>query len=196
MFKRLMFELFYRLGTPPWEGHPLPRRLIELIEGPHALPAATALDAGCGTGDAAIYLARHGWAVTAFDFTSAAVARARAKVQQAGVTVRVLQADVTRLARSDAGTGFQLIMDGGLLHGLDDAARDAYVREITRAAAPGATLLIGAFDEKDRRGPRGIGRQEIERRFGKEWEILGSTPEPAVSSRPDDPIVVYELRKR
>jgi hypothetical protein len=32
-FNRLFFWLFYRLGKPPWEGHPLPERLLELIEG-------------------------------------------------------------------------------------------------------------------------------------------------------------------
>ena len=50
-FNRLMFWLFYRVGTPPWEGHPLPERLRELIEGPSALPPGKALmsDAGRAT---------------------------------------------------------------------------------------------------------------------------------------------------
>jgi len=43
-FNRLFFWFFYRLGTPPWEGHPLPRRLNELVEGPSALPPGKALD--------------------------------------------------------------------------------------------------------------------------------------------------------
>jgi 2-polyprenyl-3-methyl-5-hydroxy-6-metoxy-1,4-benzoquinol methylase len=80
-FNRLMFWLFYRLGTPPWEGHPLPKRLTELVEGPSALPLGKALDVGCGTGDTSISLAQHGWDVTAFDFMNVALARARAKAE-------------------------------------------------------------------------------------------------------------------
>ena len=133
--------------------------------------------------------------MTGFDFTGIAVSRARAKAKAAKVDARFLQADVTRLAASDVGTGFQLITDGGLLHGLSDIDRDAYVREIERVAAPGATLLIGAFDEGKRKGPRGISRAEIKRRFSG-WELLESSPEAGVSSRPEDPIMVHELRRR
>jgi len=195
-FTRLFFWLFYRLGTPPWEGHPLPERLLELIEGPSALPPGKALDAGCGTGDTSIYLARHGWDVTAFDFVHLALNRARAKADAAGVSIRAIQADVTRVTASEIGTAFQLIVDNGLLHGLSDDARDAYVQLVSTVAASQATLLLAAFAEKERRGPRGIGRPEIERRFTADWDLRGQWKDPAVSRRPDDPVYVYELRRR
>lgn len=147
-FNRLFFWLFYRFGTPPWEGHPLPQRLLELVEGPSALPPGKALDAGCGTGDTSIYLAQRGWDVTAFDFVHVALNRARAKAAAAGVSIRAMQADVTRVTASEIGTGFRLIVDNGLLHGLSDEARDAYVRLVRTVAAPQATLIITAFAEK------------------------------------------------
>ena len=195
-FNRLFFWLFYRLGTPPWEGHPHSERLLELIEGPSALPPAKALDAGCGTGDTSIYLAQHGWDVTAFDFVHVALNRARAKAAAAGVSIRAMQADVTRVTTAEIGAGFQLIVDNGLMHGLSDEARDAYVQLVNTVAAPHATLLLAGFEEKQRRGPRGISRPEIERRFAPGWDIRGHWKDPALSRRPDDPVYLYELQRR
>ena len=80
--RRLLFQTFYRLGFVPWDGHPLPKSLQDLVEGENALAAGTALDIGCGTGDNSIYLAKHGWQVTGVDFVAKAVDKARAKVGQ------------------------------------------------------------------------------------------------------------------
>src|SRR5258706_2582668 len=95
--ERLKFGLMYRVGFAPWDGHKLPQRLVELVEGPDALPKARAIDVGCGTGDSSIYLARHGWEVVGVDFVERALKTARAKAEAARVNVRWLRADVTRL---------------------------------------------------------------------------------------------------
>jgi 2-polyprenyl-3-methyl-5-hydroxy-6-metoxy-1,4-benzoquinol methylase len=196
-FDRLKYGLFYRIGFTPWDGHALPARLRELVEGSPPLPAGKALDVGCGTGDTSIYLARHGWDVTGFDFVKTPLDKARAKTAAAGVRVRLQQADVTKLDSYGIGSGFQLIVDNGCLHGLSDEGRAGYVRQITTVASPNATLLMAGFSERSRtRGPRGYDRPEIERRFAADWQLLGSWRDPAVSTRPDDPIFVYELRRR
>jgi cyclopropane fatty-acyl-phospholipid synthase-like methyltransferase len=193
---RFRYWLFYRLGFTPWDGHALPVRLRELVEGAAALRTGRALDVGCGTGDTAIYLARHGWDVTAIDWVRMPLEKARTKATAAGVRVRILQADVTSLDTTDVGSGFQLIVDNGCLHGLSDEQRTAYVRQITDAAAPTATLLIAAFAEGERRGPRGFNRPEVERRFASDWQVIDSWKDPAMSTRPNDPIFVYELRRK
>jgi len=195
-FNRLFFWFFYRFRTPPWEGHPLPQRLRNLIEGSSPLPRGKALDVGCGTGDTAIYLAQHGWEVTAFDFVRIALDKARAKAASVGVSIRFLQADVTHVNVAEVGEGFQLVVDNGLLHGLTDDGRDAYGRVVNAIAAAQATLLIAAFAEGKRRGPRGIDGSEVERRFGAAWALVGHSQDPAMSRRPDDPIYVHELRRR
>jgi hypothetical protein len=59
----------------------------------------------------------------------------------------------------------------------------------------GGRLLIAGFLPGKRRGPSGVGRDEIERRFSPGWELLGSGVDPGVSNDPKDPIAVYELRR-
>jgi 2-polyprenyl-3-methyl-5-hydroxy-6-metoxy-1,4-benzoquinol methylase len=71
--KHTLFRIFYRLGFTPWDGHPLAQSLRNLIEGTDALPAGSALELGCGTGDCSIYLAQHGWQVTAVDYVKQAL---------------------------------------------------------------------------------------------------------------------------
>src|SRR6201999_2921755 len=110
--KHTLFRIFYRLGFTPWDGHPIAQTLRELVEGNDetpALPTGSALDLGCGTGDASIYLARHGWTVTGIDFVPKALEKARAKAGIAKASVDFVGADVTRLTQAGIGTGFELI---------------------------------------------------------------------------------------
>ena len=74
--------------------------LRELVEGTDTLSPGSALDVGCGTGDASIYLAQHGWQVTGVDFTPKALDKARAKAGAAGVPVDFVHADVTHLSQA------------------------------------------------------------------------------------------------
>ena len=180
--RNMLFRAMYRVGFTPWDGHPQPKSLHDLVEGNDlpALPAATALDIGCGTGDTSIYLAQHGWQVTGVDFVPRALAKARAKAQARQASVNFVQADVTHLRSAPGmGTGFTLIVDNGCLHNLTDKDRDAYVREVSAVAAPHARLLIGGLDPGEQFGVPGITRAEIERRFTPAWTLLsaGDAPE-------------------
>jgi ubiquinone/menaquinone biosynthesis C-methylase UbiE len=178
--KHTLFRVFYRLGFTPWDGHPLAQSLRELIEGTGdipALPAGSALELGCGTGDTAIYLARQGWKVTAVDFVPKALGKARAKAGTAGVSVNFVQADVTRLSQTGIGAGFELIVDNGCLHNMSDADRDAYAREVSAVAAPDARLLIVAFPPGGRFGVRGVEPAEMARRFTPAWTLSAAGDE-------------------
>lgn len=186
--RRRLFRVFYRLGFTPWDGHPLARSLTELVGG-GALSPGTALDLGCGTGDTAIYLARHGWRVTGVDYVDKALAKARAKCGE--LPVSFVKADVTQLSSAGIGAGFELIVDNGCLHGMSSADRDAYVREVTAVAAPQARLLIVAFVPGASFGVPGIEPDDVKRRFADGWTLLSNGDEPAMNHNGRNPARYY-----
>lgn len=108
---RRALEGYYRVGKAPWDTGVTPPELVALVEGYGALPPGRALELGCGTGTNAIYLARHGWEVAAVDLIDRAVDQAREKAAGAGVAVRLLHGDATRLDELDVPGPFDLFFD-------------------------------------------------------------------------------------
>ncbi len=197
--RHTLFQIFYRIGFTPWDGHPLSQSLRDLVEGTSdtsALPAGSALELGCATGDCSIYLAQHGWKVTGADFVAKALDKARAKAGAAGVPVDFVSADVTRLSQSGIGANFQLIVDNGCLHNMSDDDRDAYAREVRAVAAPDARLLIVAFVPGGRFGVRGIDRTEMERRFEAAWTLLSAGHERELDRAEKTPARYYLFQRR
>ena len=197
--RQLLFRTFYRLGFIPWDGHPLARSLQDLVAGVGGsppLPAGTALDIGCGTGDNSIYLAKHGWRVTGVDYVSKAVDKARAKAAANNVAIDFFQADATRLSSEGIGTNFALIVDNGCLHGMTDEDRNAYVEEVAAVAAPDARLLIVAFIPGGSFGVPGVEPAEVERRFTPAWMLVSSGDEPALDHNGKNPARHYLFARR
>jgi SAM-dependent methyltransferase len=189
--RQRLFGWFYRLGFTPWDGHELSRALRDLIEGPDVPAPGTALDIGCGTGDSSIYLAKHGWRVTGVDYIAKPLAKARVKAAAEGVDVTFAEADATRLSTQGIGDGFGLIVDNGCLHGMSDADRDSYVREVTAIAAPDARLFLAAFLPGAALGVPGIAEDDVKRRFATGWSLLTSGSEPSMDSNGKDPARFY-----
>jgi len=73
-------EGYYLNGRPPWDTGVTPPELVALVE-EHDGPPGRVLELGCGTGTNAVYLARHGWDVTAVDLIDRAVEQAREKAE-------------------------------------------------------------------------------------------------------------------
>jgi SAM-dependent methyltransferase len=168
---RFLFRLYYLLGVKPWDSGIPPPELVEVVEGPKALPRGRALDLGCGTGTNCKYLVDHKWEVTGVDFVPRAVNAARRKAPGA----RLLLGDVTRLRDLGVTGPFDLIFDLGCFHAIPDGRRDAYVREVTQAAAEGATLLMFTFGEKSRGQPVAT-EAEIRQRFGGSFDVVEVRP--------------------
>jgi len=173
----LMYRLMYRVGFTPWDTDQVPKELSALIEGAGALPHGRALDIGCGTGTQAVYMARSGWEVTAVDAVPRPLSRARARADEAGVSVDWILADAARLHRLGLTPGFTLVFDRGCFHGLDESQRGAYAAAVDELAAPGATLLMMAFaPNRVVAAPAGLEQSELVGRF-PEWELASASPD-------------------
>src|SRR5579864_4183852 len=108
------YQVMYRLRLTPWERREPPAPLVDLIEGPRALPPGDMLDIGCGTGRNAL----HCWTVAGVDIVGRALRDARRNADQAGANVRFLQGDIASPGTTELGTGYSLLLDVGCLHGL------------------------------------------------------------------------------
>lgn len=99
------------------------------------LTPGTALDAGCGTGAEALWLAGQGWQVTAADISAAALARARELAEGIG-RVTWVEADLTTW---EPGNVFDLVVTSYAHPAIPQLA---FYDRIARWVAPGGTLLI------------------------------------------------------
>ena len=142
---RTIGDAAYRLGLGPRPSDVPDHRMVELVEGPAALPPGRALDLGSGTGRNALYLAGHGWDAVGVEMSGYAVEVAKRKAATHGVPARFVRGDVTKLRELDIGADFNLFMDGGCYHTIPPGRRDAYAGSVTAVAAPGARLIMVGF---------------------------------------------------
>ena len=200
---RVVYGLGYRLGLVVWQRATPPAELIALVEGPSPLEPGRALDLGCGTGTDTIYLARHGWDVTAIDMVPKALATARRNATAAGVAPRFIEGDVTRLHDLGVGDGYSLLLDFGCFHTLPEDRRPAYVSSVARAGAPGATLLLYGFRRPPKAAPMhaGMTSDEVAQRFSPAgWQLVaaGRTSAQTIAVRRADDrfeLWYYQLRR-
>ena len=175
---KTFYDLWYRFGTPPWVGEAR-SELVRLVESGELLPGR-AIDLGCGEGDNAIFLAQHGFQVTAVDFSAAAIAKAKAKAHQADADVDFVIDDITRLAGVSG--HFDLLVDYGTFDDLSGEDRAAYVDQVGQLTKPGAKFLLWCF-EWDLKGWERVASAilpfgnialrpgEVERRFADTFDV-------------------------
>ncbi|MEK6271436.1 MAG: class I SAM-dependent methyltransferase [Actinomycetota bacterium] len=194
------YRLFYLLGFHPWEDlaehPPFANKLAELFEREESgrePPYGPALDLGCGSAVWGVRLAERGWQVTGVDLVDKALERARERVREAGVDMRLVQGDVTNLRGTDVGSGFRLVLDTGTFHGLAADQRAAMGREVSAIAADDATVLLDVFAPR-RRGPlpHGASRSDVEAAF-PDWEI---TDVEVADTHPDPIAKLFKFDER
>ena len=163
----------YRLGFTPWDRM-LPAELAAAMTGPDALPPGRALDMGSGYGTKAIFMATHGWRVTAIETVPRALEEARRRASKAGVKIDFRRGDVTRLGDLKLEPGYSLVFDFGCFHGLSSKGRNAYAGSVNALTAPGATLLMMAFTRPVPPVMNAVSEAELLERFGPAWRSAGS----------------------
>lgn len=131
----------YASGELPWDQADPPPEVLAYVP---TLPPGRALDLGCGLGRASLFIAGLGWEVDAVDFVPAAVAEARVRAEAAGVAdrIRFHQGDIANLDFLDG--PFDLALDVGSMHSLDEVELGTYHAGLLRLLAPGAVYLLFA----------------------------------------------------
>jgi cyclopropane fatty-acyl-phospholipid synthase-like methyltransferase len=144
------------------------------------------LDAGCGTGENALYLAAQGHHVVAVDAAPAAIQKATVKARQRGSDVRFMVADVRDLSELDG--RFDTMIDAGLFHVMSKSTdRYRYANSLRRVARDGAMLHLLAFKNQGPVwlnrlrtllrwhicgfGTHGVTKKEIQIAFSHGWDV-------------------------
>jgi SAM-dependent methyltransferase len=159
----------YRDGPAPWDlGRPQPG-IVRLAE--RGGFAGTVLDAGCGTGEHALYLAAHGHETVGVDVAPTAIDRAREKAASRNITASFLVADALQLERLDR--TFDTVLDVGLFHTFDDEERRGYVDSLASVTVPGSVLHVLCFSDATpgEAGPRRISLAELRSAFATGWNV-------------------------
>jgi cyclopropane fatty-acyl-phospholipid synthase-like methyltransferase len=161
--------------TPPWDiGRPQPAFIRLAARG---LLSGQLLDAGCGTGEHALLAAAYGAEAVGADVSPAAIARARAKAAERGLTVDFQVASVLDLRQ--LGRGFDTVVDSGVFHVFDDETRGRYVASLASVLRPGGTCYLLCFSDRQPGdlGPRRIRQAEIRAAFSLGWAVASIEPD-------------------
>ena len=168
---RATFEDLYG-GPAPWDiGRP--QRLFTAIADRVASPV---LDAGCGTGEHALFFATRGHRVIGIDFVPEAIRRARVKAAERDLAVDFLVKDATALGDWDR--SFATVIDCGLFHVFSDEDRRRYVEGLAHVLNPGGLLFLMCFSDREpgTEGPRRVSQQELYDAFAEGWEVESIQP--------------------
>ncbi|MUM19977.1 class I SAM-dependent methyltransferase [Mycobacterium sp. CBMA271] len=148
------WDEFYSSCGALWSGNANPQLVKEIS----SLPPRTALDAGCGEGGDAIWLAQKGWRVTGMDFAQTALRRAADNAAKADPElanrITWAQADLTTWQPSRR---FDLVTSH-FMH-LPTKLREPLFSSLAAAVAPGGTLLIVGHHPSDMQSE--IGRPDL-----------------------------------
>jgi SAM-dependent methyltransferase len=128
-----------------WSGNPNPHLVAEAAE----ISPGAALDVGCGEGADAVWLAEHGWQVTAVDLSTVALGRGAAHAREVSVDVaqRItwLHADLTGWV--PAASTYDLV-SAQFVHVPKDQ-RDALHHRLAASVSPGGCLLVVGHHPSD-----------------------------------------------
>ena len=187
------FDNAYRDGGRPTWDIGRPQGALVRLAG-SGLIVGSVLDAGCGTGENALYLAARGHRVLGVDVAAAAIERAAGKAADRGLPAEFLLADALDLAALDR--TFDTVLDVGLFHTLDDAERLRYAASLGTVLGPGGRAFVLCWSDRNPfgRGPRRISPGEIRETFLDGWRVEAIDPEWLETRLPDGRIHAWLAR--
>ncbi|MBV9195044.1 MAG: class I SAM-dependent methyltransferase [Solirubrobacterales bacterium] len=171
------WDASYLGGAAPWDLAQ-PQSAIVRLAGEGAF-AGGVLDAGCGTGENALYVASLGLRVLGVDVAETALSIAREKAAARGIDADFVVADALCLDR--LGRAFETVIDCGLFHTFDTEERRDYAASLASVTGRGANLYVLCFSDigPDARGPHPVSQEELRAAFGRRtgWSIASVSPD-------------------
>jgi cyclopropane fatty-acyl-phospholipid synthase-like methyltransferase len=138
--------------------------------------AGRVLDAGCGTGENALFFAGRGCQVTGIDFLEEPIKRAKKKADDRKIAATFLVKDALTLTQWTE--RFDNALDSGLFHVFPDADRKKYVQGLSTVLKPGGRVFLMCFSDEEpgTQGPRRVSKKELQDAFAAGWHIESIQP--------------------
>jgi SAM-dependent methyltransferase len=168
---RETFENLYA-GKAPWDiGKPQPAFVAAAGK-----VTGSVLDAGCGTGENALFFAARGHQVTGIDYLPGPIEIAKKKAIDRGTRASFLVIDALHL--DSLPQQFDTVIDCGLFHVFSDDDRSRYVAGLATVLKPGGRLLLECFSDAEPgdEGPRRISQADLKTAFAAGWTIESIEP--------------------
>jgi SAM-dependent methyltransferase len=164
------WDASYTADTPaPWDiGRPQPTFVRLADEG---RLTGRLLDAGCGTGENTLLAAGRGADATGIDVAPTAIARARAKASERGLTARFEVADALDLGTLSLTA--DTVIDSGVFHVFGDDDRARYVASLAAVLRPASACYLMCFSDRQPGtwGPRRVHADELRAAFSDGWTV-------------------------
>lgn len=134
-------------------------------------PVSTVLEVGCGTGELAAFVASLGCQVQGIDFSSEAIAIAKARHSQTGCCLDFQVADIFNMALPSV--PFGSVIDCCFFHMWSDENRTRYRERLTELLVEGGDLYLlnFAIDLPTPNAPRAVTKDVIKQFFDQGWSI-------------------------
>jgi 2-polyprenyl-3-methyl-5-hydroxy-6-metoxy-1,4-benzoquinol methylase len=144
------------------------------------------LDAGCGTGENALELARRGLTVWGIDAAARAIQSAQTKAEDRGLSATFVVGDALDLA--SLGGRFESVLDCGLFHTFSDETQARYVDSLRDVVKVGGVVFVLCFSDLEPwgGGPRRLTQAGIRAAFAEGWKVDSIEPERFATRIHDD----------
>ena len=174
-------------GDQMWSGNPN-GTLVKELDG---LTAGRALDVGAGEGGDAVWLAEHGWRVTANDISQQALDRVAAVAAQRGLPIQCHHADANAYCAFEP-EAYDLV--SAQYASIPRTPDGRGVGNLLDAVAPDGILLVVSHDLEPMRAP--IDTREHSRPFDPDAYVRVDDFVAALGDSPEWDIEVHEKRPR
>ncbi len=165
------FESLYS-GKAPWDIGKPQKQFVDAAD----QITGSILDAGCGTGENALFFASRGQKVTGIDFLEEPIKLAKHKSVERGLSATFLVKDALTL--KDWSERFDKAIDSGLFHVFSDEDRKKYVAGLATVLKSGGRLFLMCFSDEEpgTQGPRRVSKKELHDAFAEGWKVESIQP--------------------